>query len=170
MWATCLNDLFSTKLEVSVVCVHTLNCDPAVHGYSAKNCYYFLWHQVVWQNVNGKCDVCRDPPPVSAPPPEDNRSSPRVMVPQPPPPEQPEIMPPSSESALDLRQSPAVSITHSTISEYGKKIAYFFHQSKLFLLITALHDRNTCCKKLCFDVRRENCQFNLKKIFSLHHS
>lgn len=97
----------------------------------------------MWQNVNGKCNVCRDPPPVSAPPPEDNRSSPRVMVPQPPPPEQPEIMPPSSESALDLRQSPAVSVTHSTISEYGKQqLAYLFHESKLFLIITALHERN----------------------------
>lgn len=91
------------------------------------------------------------------------------MVPQPPPTEQPEIMPPSSESALDLRQSPAVSVTHSTISEYGKQLAYLFHQSKLFLIITALHEKNICCTKLFFDVRRENCQFNLKKIFSLQH-
>lgn len=92
------------------------------------------------------------------------------MVPQPPPTEQPEIMPPSSESALDLRQSPAVSVTHSTISEYSKQLAYLFHQSKLFLIITALHERNICCTKLFFDVRRENCQYNLKKIFSLQHS
>lgn len=110
------------------------------------------------------CDVHRDPPPVSAVPLEDKRSSPQVMAPLPPPPEQPEINPPSSESALDLRQSPAVSVTHSaTPSEYGKQLAYLFSQTKIFLVVSALHEMKMYYTKLSSDVRSENCQFNLKK-------
>lgn len=113
------------------------------------------------------CYVHRDPPPVSAVPLENKRSSPQVMAPLPPPPEQPEINPPSSESALDLRQSPAVSVTHSTPSEYSKQLACLFSQSKIFLIITALYEMNMYCTKLSSDVRSENRQFKLKKILKL---